>query len=201
MSTNAAAIRKPDHGEVDLDEAKAFLEKLAPDGALTFQTFPEAKAAKGNGTLARIFHGTFEEHKDELVRLNQQGAGVFVMVNEGDGVIHEGQRSCRTNANVIRIRAFFVDLDGEPLEPVRAAPLQPHIIVESSPERWHAYWLVSDARCDRDEFARIQKGLIAKFNSDPNVHDLCRVMRLPGFFHRKEEPFMSHVVFPPKDIQ
>jgi hypothetical protein len=36
--------------------------------------------------------------------------------------------------------------------------------------------------------------LIARFASDPRVHDLPRVMRLPGFFHRKGEPFMVRIV-------
>jgi len=59
----------------------------------------------------------------------------------------------------------------------------PHIIVESSPGYYHAYWLVKDISLD--EFRGMQKALAERFGGDENVHDLSRVMRVPGFFHRK----------------
>src|SRR5215472_5611955 len=45
-------------------------------------------------------------------------------------------------------------------------------------------------------FEPLQKALADRFNGDPAVCDLSRVMRLPGFVHRKEKdkPFLSHIV-------
>src|SRR5208283_4699107 len=120
----------------------------------------------------------------ELTRLNGQGAGIFIMVNAGD-------LKGRTQENVVSVRAVFVDLDGSPLQPVKDAPFKPHIVVESSPGRYHAYWMVSD--CPLEQFTLIQKALARKFNGDPKVNDLCRVLRLPGFYHRKAEPFMTRI--------
>jgi hypothetical protein len=80
-----------------------------------------------------------------------------------------------------------------PLEPVLEA-LEPDIVVESSPDRWHSYWLVDGLPLK--DFCRHQKQVAAKFNGDPSVHDLPRVMRVPGFFHHKGEPFMSRLVRP-----
>jgi len=179
----------------DLDQARRFLELLDPRGVFTFQTFSDRKEDK-KGSFdpnARVFHGTLDEHGPRLVELNQQGVGVFVMVNEGDGVVHDGFKTCRTKANVIAVRALFVDLDGAPLEPVLEA-LPPDIVVESSPGKWHGYWL--DDGAPLEDFERRQKQLAAKFNGDPSVHDLPRVMRVPGFFHFKGEPFMSQLVRP-----
>jgi AAA domain-containing protein/DNA primase RepB-like protein len=157
---------------VDLDEARRFLNALDPVGRFTFQTFDDTKAKRKH--LVRVFHGTLEQHSDELSRLNADGAGVFVTVNETD--------LCgRTAENVTRVRAAFVDLDGAPLDPVEDC--QPNIVVESSPGRWHAYWLVTDLRLD--QFTALQERLSKKFRADPAVKDLPRVMRLPGFFHRK----------------
>jgi hypothetical protein len=85
--------------------AHTFIKKLATDGIVTFQTFDDDKVRKNMG-LGRVFHGTLEEHFDTLSALNQQGAGVFVMVNEGDGVIHDGNKTCRCTINVIRIRSM-----------------------------------------------------------------------------------------------
>lgn len=175
----------------DLSQGHQYLDVLDPNGIFTFQTFGDQ--AKDLG-LNRVFHGTLDQHADALTRLNLAGAGIFVMVNEGDGFVHDGGRTCRTNQNVFRIRAVFCDLDGAPLEPIVKAPLKPHIIVESSPHKWHAYWLTSDTTLN--EFKGVQQALAAKYNGDKSVCDLARVMRLPGFYHQKAKPFMTRLVRP-----
>jgi hypothetical protein len=176
----------------DISMAQSFLKMLAPEGVVTFQTFDDSKIRK-SPALAHIFHGRPEQHFEALAELNQQGAGVFVMVNRGDGVIHEGFKTCRTAGNVTKVRALFADLDGSPLQPLLDC-YEPDIVVESSPGKWHAYYLTDD--CPLDEFPLRQKQIAQKFNSDPSVHDLPRVMRLPGFFHQKDIPFMSRVISP-----
>ena len=90
-----------------------------------------------------------------------------------------------------KVRALFVDFDGAPLEPVLQCGMPPQIAVDSSPGRYHAYWLVSD--CPLQDFTRIQVALAEKFGGDPSVKDLPRVMRLPGFCHRKAEPVLTTV--------
>jgi AAA domain len=42
-----------------------------------------------------------------------------------------------------------------------------------------------------DQFELLQIALADRFNGDTGVHDLPRVLRLPGFIHRKGEPFLS----------
>ena len=201
---------------LDLDRAQAelFLHALdpAPDARFMFQTFDdnkvrrkaraEANKVRGEANkqrkaegkaplkplkdrLARISHGTLAEHWDGLVELNAKGAGIFVTINETDG-------KGREITNVIRIRAGFADLDGAPLEPVIEGPLLPRIVVESSPGRFHAYWNVTGVPLD--QFEPLQKAIAARFDGDPSIHDLPRVMRLPGFIYRKDEPFLSHVL-------
>lgn len=115
------------------------------------------------------------------------------MINKGDGIVHDGKKTCRCADNVIAIRSLFADLDGSPLEPLLECS-QPDIIVESSPGRWHAYYLTND--CPLDAFKLRQQQIARKFNSDPKVCDLPRVMRLPGFWHQKDAPFMSRIVYP-----
>jgi hypothetical protein len=172
--------------------AKAFIKMLAPEGIVTFQTFDDDKVRKNLG-LARVFHGTLDQYLDALTNLQQQGAGVFMMVNEGDGVIHTGNKTCRCASNVVRIRSLFADLDGAPLEPLLQC-LQPDIIVESSPGKWHCYYTITD--CPLDQFTQRQKQIALKFGSDLSVHDLPRVMRMPGFYHQKDTPFMTRIIFP-----
>ena len=101
---------------------------------------------------------------------------MFVTINATTG----GRRKA---VDVERVRAVFADLDGAPLDPVLACDLEPHIVVESSPGRFHAYWIVEGLPLD--QFTPVQKAIAARFGSDPIVHDLPRVMRLPGFWHQK----------------
>lgn len=178
----------------DLAQAQRFLDLIAPGELVTFQTFmdrPKADshyaAATGRGPQNpnRIQHGELSQHSSTLAQLNEQGAGIFFMVNQGD-------QKGRKKENVVRVRAVFVDLDGAPLGPVMASSMKPHITVESSPGRYHAYWLVKD--CPLDHFTQLQAALAIKFNSDPAVKDLPRVMRLPGFFHQKNGAFMTRIL-------
>lgn len=167
---------------VDFDEAQGFLDMLAPSGAFSFQTFDDSPEKRKH--MAHVLHGDLPAHGLRLQRYNADGAGVFVTVNETD-------LKGRKRENVTRVRALYVDLDGSPIEPVREGPLSPHVVVESSPGRWHAYWLVSD--CDLLDFTSLQRGLIARFCADESVHDLPRVMRLPGFWHCKGEPYRTRI--------
>jgi hypothetical protein len=43
-------------------------------------------------------------------------------------------------------------------------------------------------------FSLIQKKLISLFQGDSQVHDLARVMRLPGFLHQKQDPFLTKII-------
>jgi hypothetical protein len=164
--------------------AVAFLRRLDPDDdAFTLQTIAEAPDAPDGLTKVHNQVSLANGALDKLAYLNEVGAGVFFTANKTDG---KGRQA----SNIIRVRALFVDLDGAPLEPVLEAGLKPHMVVQTSPGRYHVFWLVSD--CPLDQFERVQRGLAALFGGDPSVHDLPRVMRLPGFVHHKGEPFLSH---------
>lgn len=178
-------IQKP---AVDIMHAYAFLSILGRGEKFTFQTFKEAPAtAEKPANLTRVLHGTLEQHEKALRNLNARGAGIFVMVNRGDG-------KGRKEKNVTSVRANYVDLDGAPLEPLIESEAPPSIIVNSSPGRWQAYWLVADEPIA--EFKSTQQALITLFKSDPQVQDLPRVMRLPGFLHLKKEPFLTKMIYP-----
>jgi len=136
--------------------------------------------------LAAWRYGTLAEHWNWLVKQNERGAGVYITVNETDG-------GGRKATNITRIRALFDDLDGSPIEPVNNAEVKPHLVVESSPGRFHTYWPFI-GKMPLKVFEPLQKELARRFGGDPAVHDLPRVMRLAGFVHRKAEPFRSRIV-------
>jgi hypothetical protein len=111
---------------------------------------------------------------------------VFVSVNATDG-------KGRKVENVTRIRAVVMDWDeGTPLALIATLHPAPHIVVESSPGKAHAYFCVSD--CALAEFKPMQQALAARHGADRSVCDLPRVLRLPGFVHQKGVPFLTRLV-------
>jgi putative DNA primase/helicase len=174
----------------DREEAERFLAALDPSATTwTFQVFDD-NADRKSLKLAHILHGSLDRCWAELCQLSAAGAGIFVCVNETDG-------KGRSAANIVRVRACFVDLDkGEPL-PAKFH-VEPHIIVESSRSKWHVYWRVEG--CTIDQFRTLQERLIQFYKSDAAVKDPSRVLRLPGFIHQKVKkgvrstPFRTRLV-------
>lgn len=162
-----------------MTDYERFLELLDPDcREWHFRTIPKS------GGTPRIHSGSLNHCLPQLIQANAQDDGVFVVVNDG------GQKGQEIN----RIRALFVDFDEQDdhLERLKAVPFVPSIIVESSPGKHHAYWLVDG--CPVDKFTAAQKALIGLLGSDKSINDLPRVMRLPGFWHCKGERFESRLI-------
>lgn len=173
-----------------MSAAVRFLRALAGDAPVTFQTFSdrdELKVERPDGKLhdpnARILHGPLAQHRGALGALNRKGAGVYVMVNAGNG-------RGRTAESVVRVRALFIDTDGTPFP--TDLPLEPHLVVMSSPGKWHLYWKVNGL--ELSAFTTLQEALADLYGTDPSVKDPPRVMRLPGFYHRKAEPVMVQLL-------
>jgi hypothetical protein len=172
------------------EEAKRFLRLLDSESiSFTFQTLNDNRSKKDQ-TLTRQLHGTLAQHWDQLVELNNKGAGIFVTVNETDG-------RGRTQENIIAVRAMFQD-DDEGFQ--GTYPLPPSIQVNTSPGKFQRYWLCSDV--NEEQFKALQKQVIASYGCDKNVNDLARVLRLPGFLHRKnpEQPYLVRLVEPSPGI-
>ena len=146
----------------------------------TFQTFDDKKSKRPE--LVSMLHGTFEQHKDELTRLNKLGAGIFYTVNETD-------LQGRQVDNIKRVRALFVDLDTPDINRQFDFYLPPSAVIESSPGKHQCYWFLAD-ELPLAEFRQFQKALAEMLGGDPKIIDLPRVLRVPGFYHNKNEPFL-----------
>lgn len=186
----------------DLREAEAFVSILAPTGHITFQTFDDSPAKRQGLTAQRPASAAdtrkLREKLHQLATLNDQGAGVFITVNATDG-------RGRKVENIKAVRALCIDIDTkiahkagvEPLRDPSAFGLQPSLWVESSPGNHHAYWLIDDLAEDFPliEFKPAQRRIALAFpGGDIKSTDLPHVMRVPGFLHRKVEPFRTHML-------
>jgi len=182
--------------KADIALAEQFLALLDEEAeAFTFQTFADSAQAKAEDKererkgqpkkYAHVFHGRLPRHITALERLNRSGAGVFVTVNQTD---LKGRKA----ENIQRVRAVFADTDGADLAPILNAKPEASFIVESSPGNAHPYWLTDDLALA--QFEGVQRRIADTFGTDTSVTDLSRVLRLPGFYHRKGEPFMVRMM-------
>ena len=157
----------------DLAQTRKFLSILDPTAKeFVFQTFDDAKDEK-NPVLSKVINGSLDKVADQLTRLNNQGAGIFVVVNKGG----------RLKKDITEFRTMFREADKPGLEPL---PLEPQIVVETSPNKKHEYLLIAPGYTDGGIWDDTMKTMIIKHGSDPNAKDRSRVLRVPGFYHQKD---------------
>jgi len=182
---NAEISFSPTTGELlpDLDQARRFLATLDPTAdSFVFQTFDDSKQRK-DPKLVRVLPGALEDHADTLAGLNRHGAGIFVTVNKS-------RNGGRKKADIDAGRAIFREADAPDLPPL---PVEPSLVVESSPGKRHEYLLFDGQTADLSTWDAVMAGMVEVFGSDPNAKDRARVLRLPGFYHQKD-PDHPHLV-------
>lgn len=140
-------------------------------------TFKGAKLESKAAGIGRMEAG--------LKKHNAMNRGVFFTVNFGG---HE-------DADITRINAQFVECDDlsfeEQFAKIETFPIEPSIIVKTR-KSLHTYWLMKNA--DVGSFRKVQRQLIAQFHGDRACINESRVLRLPGFYHCKQEPVMVECV-------
>jgi archaellum biogenesis ATPase FlaH len=139
----------------------------------------------------RSLYGTYNQLHSELTKLNNEGYCIFFTVSETDSL------GAKTE-NITAMRALFIDLDDNTVNNkliIESLPVTPSIAIETSFNKYHVYWTLNKPDSRIELFKPLQKQLAEKFNSDKNVSDLARVMRLPNFYHMKDitNPFLTKV--------
>jgi hypothetical protein len=183
---------------LDFDNDRKLYFESFP-GFKTLQTFPDDKGIKSKINLTRQVsidgdsypYGDFDFSKNiidvkvmmGLEKLNDMGAGIYLCINTTDG-------KGRKKENITTVRSVFCDFD-DPDKPLPDLRLTPSMVVESSPNKWHVYFFTDD--CPLEGFTGLQKALAYNLGSDPRIHDLPRILRVPGFYHCKKEPFMTRI--------
>ena len=139
---------------------QAYCDLLAGEGGqMNFRVF-YPKGHPSGCTSKNIPATTLDQVFQTLTKHNNAGASVCIMVNETNGKGY-------TNADVTRVRAVFADLDGAPLQPILDTDIKAHLVIETSPGRYHAIWKVAD--CPLDRFKPVQQAIARRFGADPSV--------------------------------
>src|SRR5262245_44800602 len=175
---------------IDRSQFDHFFRMLDPNAKwFTFQTFTDREGKPNPDPLAKVFN-LARRFTPPLLTLYEQGAAVCFTVNDTNG-------DWRKASAVKRIRAVWQeDDDGFEGE----FPLLPSLVIETSPGHFHRYWIVDgDWPADeqgRADFAGVMRCMVERYGCDKGAKDISRVLRMPGFLHRKnpDEPHMVRVV-------
>ena len=194
-------MNKEEFGKWDLREARRFLECFCKaecsDGTICDSKGNELKGSENScGRInIRIFSdkkGTgfkgknlsfnikdFQSKSKVLMAHNEANRGIFFVVNSGGN----------SDRKINKINAQFFECDTlsleEQLENISKFPLEPSIIVQTK-KSLHVYFLIKNGKVEK--FRDIQKKLAKHFNGDGSCINESRVMRVPGFYHCKEDP-------------
>ena len=165
---------------IDKKQILAHKKLLHENEPAIFQAFPE----KGSNARPSVFSGTMDYCGPKIEEVVRSGIAVGIVVNKFRGGV-------RKTENVERVTGFFVDLDGGvTIDDIERFPIKPHLVTETSPGRYHAFWRVDG--CPLNAFRSIQAILAKRLGGDPNVIDVTRAMRLAGTPNRKNG--QAHVV-------
>lgn len=166
-----------------MNQSIQYLKKLDPQAErFLFACYDYRKIEK-----AKQIYSTFDAAKAKLTEFNDSVFCVYVTVNETDGPI-------RKKENIKRARAIWVE-DDEKRDGIRTDfPLEPSLIVESSPQKYHYYWFTSTQKLN--EWDDVMLTMVVEWGCDNKAKDRARVLRLPGFIHRKDtnKPFVCRIV-------
>jgi len=122
--------------------------------------------------------------KDEIRKLNKAGYGIYFTVNKFPS-------RQRRKSLVQRVRAVFVE-DDKTGSLVTDWPLSPSIVIESSPNKFHYYWLTSTKKFK--EYDLVMQTMVDEYNCDNHARDISRVLRIPGTYHHKKKKFRVKVI-------
>jgi len=156
-----------------------------PGDTVCLRVFDDRKTGAFQGAKLECEAGKFPKIVETLQKHNAENRGVFFVINTGG----------HSDAEITRINAQFTEMDDGSFEEqwakVEAFPLPPSLVVRTR-KSLHCYWLVKNAAVSN--FRPIQKQLAVYFGGDPSCINESRVLRLPGFYHCKQEPVMVDCV-------
>ncbi|MDU2663321.1 MAG: phage/plasmid primase, P4 family [Clostridium perfringens] len=146
---------------------------------INIRIFSDKKGTGFKGKNLSFNMKDFPSKSKILMAHNEANRGIFFVVNSGGN----------SDRKINKINAQFFECDTlsleEQMENISKFPLEPSIIVQTK-KSLHVYFLIKNGKVEK--FRDIQKKLAKHFNGDGSCINESRVMRVPGFYHCKEEP-------------
>jgi hypothetical protein len=175
------------HGREGREEAWAFLETLFATLKVEQKIEVRCKPSGEDGRMRRRFFANPREALSAVLEL-RDAHDVYVGAAPRRGEIG-------TRDGITESPALWADLDPKDghtrqsrLEQLMGLPLHPSIMVWTG-GGWHAYWLLEEPAEGREALERaeaVMRRLGEGLGGDP-VHDLPRILRVPGTRNHKYE--------------
>jgi hypothetical protein len=183
------------------NDTNRFLSAFPSNLPFIFQAKDDGRGTKDIATVkkyGKIWHktGNFDESIVKWLKNHNNDAwGCFFAVNELDQALDPAHK--RTINMITRIRSVWVEDDNKRDTPRNDWPIEPSFIVNSSPGKFHYYWLtdIKPTEMNKIQWEGVMSTLVTKYDCDNNAKDLARVLRLPGFYHMKDPENPHLVVF------
>ncbi|KQV73020.1 VapE domain-containing protein [Rhizobium sp. Root1220] len=176
----------------DYSQTATYIHALTGEPVETAQVWFRAIHDIDKSVPARKFYGTLAQHWQELCAHNTSGYGVFVNINAFSATVQTHNLT-----DVGYLRAHVIDLDNplssqQNYERAAASNPPPSFAVQSSPAKFHCYWVTQNYQ-GNERYTTLQRKLRQVYDSDRAIVDPTRVLRVPGFLHMKN-PVTPHMV-------
>lgn len=148
----------------------------------------------------------FKKHdKEKFKELNEKGYGIYFAVNEF--------KETRKEKDLKRLRYIYADIDiakagdnqtredKEKAKEKKVADLlgyyTPTKIIDTS-NGIQPLWKIKGGLEPTEEnikrYKKVLLGVISAFEADPGAKDVSRVLRMPGYYHQKEKPYLCKLI-------
>ncbi len=154
-----------------------FFLGYASHDSIYFRCFKEKEDGQSIGKKISYFLDVI--NYKELLRLESQGFGIYVVVNGGGD----------TDAEVTEGKAIFYEHDDLPKEEQlvlwqKLGLPEPTVQVDTGNKSIHSYWVL-EKPIEVKMWKELQADLLEYSDGDRSIKNPSRVMRLPGFKHQE----------------
>lgn len=128
---------------------------------------------------------------EDLKNINADGWGIFHSPNDFNGR--------RKADNLKKINYWIADIDDgtkeEQMNRINKLVLKPTCIVETK-KGYHCYWKAKEGAA-QSNYRHIAIGLIEVLKADKACKDVCRILRVPNYYHMKDpnNPFLVKTIY------
>lgn len=147
--------------------------------------------------------GVFEKTEiteDDLNNAKLKNYGSFFTPNGHGDIKNPKGTLLRWDGNVINLNACFADFDSgskeSQIKTINSMPLPYSLLIESK-RGFHVYWMLKPSKNTPSEdislWRRIQTTIATTYGADKNCSNPSRLMRLPGSYHMKSDPYLVEI--------
>ena len=170
-------------------QAELYLSTINHNNYQIIALYEGSDSSKTGHTLT--FRDGYTKSKAHIQKANDEGYGIFITVN----VLKDPKSPTRKIKDYEYAIGVYIDVDN--IEDSTPKPPNPTMCIESSPGKYHYYWLYEKPNKDWNTLKGFLNRAVVSYGADPAATDIGRILRLPGYKNNKpqyNEDNQSHIV-------